>query len=152
MNYFPILYGFSLDNSEFAIIWPKFGLSISLFLLDFCNMPAHQSITDAQRQALRRWFKQQYPRPRQHDCIPWFEKRSNHHLSASTVSDILSHRYSYLDEVRLLNIPSLRGIIMLTFVFLSTRRLILPLPYPPTVSELRIGLSLKIYSLNGSNK
>ena len=144
----PYYYGFSLDNSEFAII----GLSISLFLLGFCNMPAHQSITDAQRQALRRWSKQQYPRPRQRDGIPWFEKQFNHHLSASTtVSDIPSHHYSYLDEVRLLNIPSLRGIIMLTFVF-STRRLILPLPYPPTASVLRIGLFLKIYSLNGSNK
>lgn len=60
----------------------------------------YQSITDAQRQALRRWFKQQYPRPRQRDCIPWFEKQFNHRLAASTVSDILSDRYSYLDQVR----------------------------------------------------
>lgn len=60
----------------------------------------HQSITDAQRQALRAWFKQQYPKPRQRDCIPWFEKQYKHRLAASTVSDILSDKYSYLDQVR----------------------------------------------------
>ena len=58
----------------------------TIISLHFSDLPAHQSITDAQRQALRRWFKQQYPRPRQRDCIPWFEKQFNHHLSASTVT------------------------------------------------------------------
>ena len=64
----------------------------------------HQAISEAQKKALRAWFRQQYPKPRQHDCIPWFQSHFNQQLRPSTVSDILSNQYLYLDDDR--SVPS----------------------------------------------
>ena len=58
----------------------------------------HQAISEAQKKALRTWFRQQYPKPCQRDCIPWFESQFNQQIRPSTVSDILSDRYIYLDN------------------------------------------------------
>lgn len=60
-------------------------------------MPRH-AISDSQRKALRAWYFHRYPRPRHKDCIEWFYERFNHRISQSTVSEILSNRYSYLDQ------------------------------------------------------
>lgn len=57
-----------------------------------------QPISDIQRRALREWFQHQYPRPRQRDCILWFKEKFNHQITQSTVSEILSDRYHYLDQ------------------------------------------------------
>ena len=56
-----------------------------------------QAIPDDQKKALRDWYRSQYPRPRQRECIPWFNERFNHQVSASTVCEILSDRYQFLD-------------------------------------------------------
>lgn len=61
----------------------------------------YQSISNDQRKALRRWFQSQYPKPRQADCSLWFERQYKHHLSQSTVSEILSAKYKYLDDENL---------------------------------------------------
>lgn len=125
---FPRIRYLSFKNSNY-----RNNLAILLPII----MP-NQSITYAHRRALRRWFKQQYPKLRQRDCIPWFEKQYKHRLAASTVSDILSDRYSYLDQVRN---PR-------CFINLDTNPCLLlrsppdppDPPDPPTVSELRSGL------------
>lgn len=97
----------------------------------------HQSITDAQRQALRAWFKQQYPKPRQRDCIPWFEKQYNHRLAASTVSDILSDKYSYLDQVRgVLGILLSHLLILYSLIDISLIIPVLPTILPSTGFEV----------------
>lgn len=64
----------------------------------------HQAISESQKKALRAWFRQQYPKPRQRDCIPWFQNQFNQQLRPSTVSDILSNRYIHLDDDR--SVPS----------------------------------------------
>ena len=55
-------------------------------------------ISDVQRKALRDWAHNQPRRPTQKACIAWFYAEYNHRLSQSTVSDILSSRYQYLDS------------------------------------------------------
>lgn len=57
-----------------------------------------QPISDIQRKALRQWFQHQYPQPRQRDCMFWFKNKFNHQITQSTVSEILSDRYLYLDQ------------------------------------------------------
>ena len=59
---------------------------------------SRQPISDIQRKALREWFQHQYPGPRQRECILWFKETFNHQITQSTVSDILSDRYRYLDQ------------------------------------------------------
>ena len=61
-----------------------------------------QAISDSQKKALRQWYQRQYPKPRQREVIPWFKKEFNHQISASTVCEILSDRYLFLDQ----DIPS----------------------------------------------
>ena len=55
-------------------------------------------ISDEQRRALRAWYRHQPPSVRQIDAINWFEREYRHRLRQSTVSEILSQRYSYLDS------------------------------------------------------
>jgi len=55
-------------------------------------------ISDIQRKALRDWAHNQPRRPTQKACIAWFYAEYNHRLSQSTVSDILSSQYQYLDS------------------------------------------------------
>ena len=57
-----------------------------------------QSISDSQRRALRTWYRSQYPRPLQKKCVEWFHQKFKHRISQSTVSEILSKKYSYLDQ------------------------------------------------------
>lgn len=56
-----------------------------------------QAITDIERKALRDWFRSQYPRPRQKECIAWFHGQYNHKISQSTVSESLGDGYKHLD-------------------------------------------------------
>jgi hypothetical protein len=60
-------------------------------------MPRH-SISESQRKALRKWYNQQYPQPRQKDCVEWFRNKFNHQISQSTVSESLSNHFQYLDQ------------------------------------------------------
>ena len=59
---------------------------------------SRQAIPDSQKKALQEWYKRQYPKPRQRDCIPWFKGQFNHQISPSTVCVILSDCYQYLDQ------------------------------------------------------
>lgn len=55
-------------------------------------------VSDVQRKALRDHVHSQPRRPTQKACIAWFYAQYNHRLSQSTVSDILSSQYQYLDS------------------------------------------------------
>jgi len=57
-------------------------------------------ISDEQRKALRAWYCQQHPRPRQIDAIKWFEEQFQHRITQSTVSETLSSRFAYLETVK----------------------------------------------------
>ena len=61
----------------------------------------HQVIPDSQKKALQQWYQRQYPKPCQHEVIPWFKKEFNQ-ISASSVCEILSDHYLFLDQ----DIPS----------------------------------------------
>ena len=58
-----------------------------------------QAIPDSQKKALREWYYNKYPRPRQRDCVPWFKEHFDHQLSVSSVCEILSKRYDFLDRM-----------------------------------------------------
>jgi len=60
---------------------------------------ARKSISDEQRRALRVWFRAQHPRPRQIDAVRWFEERYHHRITQSTISESLSSRFAYLENV-----------------------------------------------------
>ena len=60
-------------------------------------MMPRTGITDEQRRALRRWYRDQPSSVRQIDAIKWFEAQFNHRIRQSTVSESLSQRYNYLD-------------------------------------------------------
>ena len=62
-----------------------------------------QSITEAERKALREWYSGQYPKPRQKACIEWFQTQFNHRIQQSTVSESLSEKYSHLDAIAATN-------------------------------------------------
>lgn len=61
-------------------------------------MAPPKRLSDVQRKALRDWVHSQSRRPTQKACIAWFQAHYNHRLSQSTVSDILSPQYHYLDS------------------------------------------------------
>lgn len=56
-----------------------------------------KGIPEEQRKALRKWYFAQHPRPRQIDCIRWFETQFKRDIRQSTVSESLSDRFKYLD-------------------------------------------------------
>ena len=61
-----------------------------------------RSITNAQRRALRAWFFNDsfssMDRKAQSDASLWWKETYGYHLNSSTVSEILSYKYAYLDE------------------------------------------------------
>jgi hypothetical protein len=61
-------------------------------------MAPPKKLSDVQQKALRDWVYSQSPRPTQKACIAWFQAHYNHRLSQSTVSDIRSQQYHYLDS------------------------------------------------------
>ncbi|KAL0943262.1 centromere binding protein B [Colletotrichum truncatum] len=57
-----------------------------------------RAITNAQRRALRAWFFDQTDGPKsQVDASVWWQEAYGYHLNSTTVSDILSHKYAFLD-------------------------------------------------------
>jgi hypothetical protein len=54
-------------------------------------------ITEAQKQALRTWAFNQTPRAKGSVCAQWFERTYGRKLSQSSVSEILSKKFEYLD-------------------------------------------------------
>ena len=65
----------------------------------------HQAIPGSQKKALQQWYQRQYPKPHQHEVIPWFKKEFNHQISASTVCEILSDHYLFLDQDIRISLP-----------------------------------------------
>ena len=61
-------------------------------------MTRRHAISDGQKKALRDWYHAQYPQPRQRACIPWFKEQFDHQLGLSSVCEILSKKYEYLDS------------------------------------------------------
>jgi len=59
---------------------------------------ARTAISDRQRKALRTYYRSQTPRPRQRDCINWWREQFGGVIRQSSISEILSDRYSFLDE------------------------------------------------------
>jgi Tc5 transposase DNA-binding domain. len=57
---------------------------------------AKLDITDAQKQALRTYWSQTYPRPTQRACVDWFQAQFHRQIDRTTVSKILS-KYAHLN-------------------------------------------------------
>lgn len=55
------------------------------------------SLTNAQKKALRQWYRSQSTKPTHQACIKWFEAQYGRKISQSTVSDCLNNKYKYLD-------------------------------------------------------
>ena len=60
-------------------------------------MPPWKSIHASQKASLRA-RKRLYPNASQKDLREWFEVEYNHTLSSGLISDILSSKYSHLDD------------------------------------------------------
>jgi Fission yeast centromere protein N-terminal domain len=58
-----------------------------------------KAVSHSEKKALRTFYKQQHPRPSQKAVIAWFEQTYNRTLNQSIVSDYLSDRYTYLDDL-----------------------------------------------------
>jgi hypothetical protein len=58
---------------------------------------APRSISDAERQAIRRYYATTNPKPRQKDIVTWFEKEYGRKLGQASISDCLQDRYKHLD-------------------------------------------------------
>jgi hypothetical protein len=58
---------------------------------------AKLGITDAQKQALRAYWSQTNPRPTQRACVDWFQSQFDRQIDRTTVSKILSSKYTHLD-------------------------------------------------------
>ena len=57
-----------------------------------------KAVIDAQKQKLRAYFfNDSNGKPSYKRLAEWFEKKHNHRLASSTVSEILSARYEHLD-------------------------------------------------------
>ena len=61
------------------------------------NMPPRKSIPASQKASLWAW-KCLYPNSSQNDLWEWFKAEYNHSLSSGLISDILSSKYSHLDD------------------------------------------------------
>lgn len=57
-----------------------------------------QSITQAQKRALREWVHTFPKAPTHKQCVAWFKEKFNRQISQPTVSEILSDRYQWLDH------------------------------------------------------
>lgn len=65
-----------------------------------------RAITDAQRKALRNYFRENIEsKPSQKDLEEWFNNKYDHKISQSSISEILSPKWAYLDQVESLNWP-----------------------------------------------
>lgn len=70
------------------------------------SVKRRRAITDAQRKALRDHFRANVAsRPSQKDLEDWFNNKYDHKISQSSISEILSPKWAYLDEVESLNRP-----------------------------------------------
>ncbi|KAF2726555.1 hypothetical protein EJ04DRAFT_393631, partial [Polyplosphaeria fusca] len=56
-----------------------------------------KGISDAERQALRHFYFQTKPQPRQKDVIAWFQAQYRRKLGQATISDLLHAHYKHLD-------------------------------------------------------
>ena len=61
------------------------------------NMPPQKSIPASQKASLQAW-KHLYPNSSQNNLQEWFKAEYNHSLSSGLISDILSSKYSHLDD------------------------------------------------------
>jgi len=59
-------------------------------------MPS-KSISNAERQAIRRFYQTTTPKPRQKDIVAWFLATYGRTLGQASISDTLQDRYKHLD-------------------------------------------------------
>lgn len=73
--------------------------------------PIRQAVSLAEKKAIRDYYNQSAHRIPQKEVTEWFRKTYNKDLSQSTISEILSPKYSYLDDgsVRLGDIKKIRA-------------------------------------------
>ena len=60
-------------------------------------MALRKPLSDAERQAVRRFYQNTKPTPKQAAISAWFESEYSRKLPQSTISDTLSTKYAYLD-------------------------------------------------------
>ena len=69
---------------------------------------ALRPISNAERQAIRRYYTDTNPKPRQKDIITWFQHQYGRKLAQATISNSLKDRYKHLNTPTTANPTSYR--------------------------------------------